>query len=254
MRLRRPVGVEGPFKRLWVAVAVLGVGTAAALGAIGTQGWQAARLHDARESAAAPAASARTPVLLVPGWADDAEQFDLMTSRFIGAGWPAESVVSLSFDDPVGSNRDHARTLSEAITDLRATTGADHVDVVAHSMGGLALRHYLLEAGGDEVRRVVFLATPHQGTYAAYVAWGEGGREMSPGSDFLRALNESLMPLPEGVEGITVRTPVDLHILPPESATLPPLPDIEVCCPTHAGLLDDEETFEVVRSFLHRRP
>lgn len=253
MRVPGLGGASGPVGRLVLAVVVLGIGAAGAVGAIGTAGWQAAMSPQARQDLGNPSAtSQRPPVLLVPGWADEADQFGLMRSRFVAAGWPEGSVVALSFADPVGSNRDHARTLAEAITDLRASTGAEHVDVVAHSMGGLALRHYLLQVGGDEVRRVVFMATPHRGTYAAYVAWGEGGREMSPGSDFLLELNEPFLPLPLGVEGITIRTPVDLHILPPESATLPPLPDIEICCPTHAGLLDDEETFEAVRSFLER--
>jgi triacylglycerol lipase len=154
----------------------------------------------------------------------------------------------------VGSNRTNAERLRLAVEDLRSRTGAERVDVVAHSMGGLATRYYLKSAEGGFVRRVVFLATPHRGTYAAYVAWGEGGREMSPGSEFLRGLNEPFQVLPPGVEGITIRTPVDLHILPPESALLPPLPDVEVCCPTHAGLLDDPETFRVIESFLSRAP
>lgn len=196
----------------------------------------------------------RGPVLLVPGWSDEADQLEPLRARFVAAGWPDSAVVALSFDDPVGGNRSHARDVGRAVARLQMSAGVERVDVVAHSMGGLAVRYYLQSGGADDVRRVVFLATPHRGTYAAYVAWGAGGREMAPGSDFLLSLNRRLFPLPEGVEGITVRTPVDLHILPPESAALPPLPDIEVCCPTHAGLVDHEETFRVIESFLTRQP
>jgi hypothetical protein len=74
---------------------------------------------------------------------------------------------------------------------------------------------------------------------------------MKPGSPFLLSLIR-FYGVPPGVEGITVRTPVDLHVLPPESAALPPLPDIEVCCPTHAGMLDHDETFEVIEAFLRK--
>ena len=193
----------------------------------------------------------RVPVLLVPGWSDEAEHLDPLENRFVDAGWPDSTVVALSFEDPVGSNRTHARTIARAVSELRARTGAPRVDVVAHSMGGLALRYYLQNGGGEEVRRVVFLATPHRGTWSATLAWGEGGEEMKPGSSFLLSLME-FFPLPPGVEGITVRTPVDLHVLPAESATLPPLPDIEVCCPTHAGLLDHDETFDVIETFLRK--
>lgn len=193
----------------------------------------------------------RVPVVLVPGWSDDSEQLRPLRDRFLEAGWPDSAVVSLSFEDPEGSNRVHARALAMAVERLRERVGAPEVDVVAHSMGGLALRYYLQNGGAENVRRVVFLATPHRGTYAAWLAWGKGGEEMDPGSLFLLSLQKGRA-VPPGVEGITVRTPVDLHILPPESATLPPLPDIEVCCPTHAGLLDDEETFKVILSFLER--
>jgi triacylglycerol lipase len=116
-------------------------------------------------------------------------------------------------------------------------------------MGGLAVRRYLLDGGASSVRKVVFLATPHRGTVSAEVAWGEGAREMEPGSRFLLDLIRA-RPIPPGVRAITIRTPLDLHIIPSESATLPGIPDVEVCCPTHAGLLDDDETFQAIRTFL----
>jgi triacylglycerol lipase len=232
----------------WLVPALLLVVGAAAAGATGAQAVRRG------PPGAPPGQEARVPVVLVPGWSDDAHQLEVLRGRFLAAGWPDGSVVALTFDDPVGSNRTNAERLRLAVEDLRSRTGAERVDVVAHSMGGLATRYYLKSADGGRVRRVVFLATPHRGTYAAYVAWGEGGREMSPGSEFLRGLNEPFRALPPGVEGITIRTPVDLHILPPESALLPPLPDVEVCCPTHAGLLDDPETFRVIESFLSRAP
>jgi len=60
-----------------------------------------------------------------------------------------------------------ARALGDAIERL----GADRVNVVAHSMGGLDARWYVGRLGGH--RRVVSLttiATPHRGTYLA--DWG----------------------------------------------------------------------------------
>lgn len=193
----------------------------------------------------------RVPVLLVPGWRDDSKQLDPLRRRFVEAGWADSTVATLSFEDPVGSNREHAREIAVAVSELLALTGAPRVDVVAHSMGGLALRYFLQAGGHPEIRRVVFLATPHRGTWIASLAWGEGGEEMQPGSSFLLSLMR-FYAVPPGVEGITVRTPVDLHVLPPESAALPPLPDIEVCCPTHAGMLDHDETFDVIETFLRR--
>ncbi len=160
-----------------------------------------------------------------------------------------EEIEVVSFEDPVGSNRAHARELVRSILSLRERTDSERVDVVAHSMGGLATRYYVANGGAEEVRRIVFLATPHRGTMSAYLVWGQGAREREPGSAFLVELRRSLM-LPNSVRAINIRTPLDLHVLPRESATLPGAPNLEVCCPTHAGLLDHDETFEVIARFL----
>jgi triacylglycerol lipase len=191
----------------------------------------------------------RTPVLILPGWSDDESNLAALGARLTNAGWDAGHVHTLSFEDPVGSNRDHAREIAQAVMGLKARTGAERIDIVAHSMGGLATRYFLLNGGDAHVRRVVFLATPHQGTLTAHLGWGDGAREMEPRSSFLLGLLRA-RPLPSGVRAITIRTPLDLHVVPPESATLPGVPDLKVCCPTHAGLLDDEQTFEMIHRFL----
>jgi hypothetical protein len=72
---------------------------------------------------------------------------------------------------------------------------------------------------------------------------------MLPGSPFLEALN-AVPGAPAGVQMMTVRSPLDAHILPAESGTLPGVPDVEVCCPTHEGLMRDAAVFGVIRRFL----
>ncbi|MDH3271100.1 MAG: alpha/beta fold hydrolase [Gemmatimonadota bacterium] len=189
------------------------------------------------------------PVLVVPGWLDTARDLAAMRIRFLGAGWASEAVQTLTFEEPTGSNRDHAVELAVAIDTLRARTGADRIDIVAHSMGGLATRWYLRGFPGAPVRKVVFIASPHRGTLSAHLAWGGGREEMMPGSPFLDTLNAA-QPGPVGVDAITIRTLIDTHIVPGESATLPDVPDFEVCCPTHAGLMRDDEVFQIVLDFL----
>ena len=106
--------------------------------------------------------------------------------------------------------------------------------------GGLATRWYLKTHPGAPVRRAVFLGSPHRGTLAAHLAWGDGRDEMMPESDFLASLNSGPA-LPPGLEAMTIRTPIDTRVLPGESATLPGVEDHSVCCPTHQGLLRDDE-------------
>ncbi len=102
------------------------------------------------------------------------------------------------------------------------------------------------------VRRVVFLGTPHRGTVAAWFAWGEGGDEMQPGSPFLDSLNAGSF-VPDSVDALAIQTPLDLRVIPGESALLPDAGNtrnVEICCPTHPGLLDHDDTFRAVVDFL----
>jgi triacylglycerol lipase len=187
------------------------------------------------------------PVLIVPGWLDTARELAALRIRLSSAGW--SHVETLSFADPTGSNRQHAAEIDSVVAEMIARTGAPEVDIVAHSMGGLATRWYLKTRPDAPVRKVVFMASPHRGTLSAVLAWGDGSDEMLPTSDFLESLNTGPA-LPPGVSALTIRTPVDTRIFPGESATLPGVPDRTVCCPTHAGMLHDEEVFRLVSEFL----
>lgn len=199
----------------------------------------------------APSLAAQTyPVLLVPGWGDGAATLAPLRSLLVNAGWPADQVVALSFEDPVGSNASHAEEIADAVALLQSQTGAPQVDVVAHSMGGLATRRFLASKP-NSVRRVVFLGTPHRGTVVAALSWGEGGREMLPGSPFLVELNQQ-PPVPSGTEALAIRTPVDLRIIPASSGQLvgPGVRNVEICCPSHNGLVEDPKVFHEVILFL----
>lgn len=189
------------------------------------------------------------PVILVPGWLDSGQDLARIRGRLIQAGWPPERVRIASFDDPAGSNRDHAAELDVIARSVLRENEADSLDIVAFSMGGLATRWYLLHGDPVPVRRVAFLASPHRGTLSAHLAWGASREEMIPESPFLDSLNAGPA-LPDGVAGITVRTPIDTHVIPGENAMLPGVTDHEVCCPTHAGMLRDAQVFEIVRRFL----
>ncbi|HSM60748.1 MAG TPA: alpha/beta fold hydrolase [Longimicrobiales bacterium] len=233
-------------RRMLVLAALLGASGAAVGGDARPATHRGVEAEAARVSAPLPV---EVPVLLVPGWLDTERDLAALRIRLIGAGWSSQAVESMTFEDPTGSNFVHAREIGDAVEALRERTGAERVDIVAHSMGGLATRLYLMNGGEQAVRRVVFMATPHRGTYVAYLAFGEGREEMKPDSDFLEELN-SAPPVPPGVEAMTLRSSFDAVIVPGESATLPGLENHEICCPSHAGLLKSEDAFRLVRRFL----
>lgn len=189
----------------------------------------------------------KRPVILVPGWSDHPRVLRRCREFLIEAGWPAGQVLCVDFSDRYGSNVDHADELAAAATRLRAEGGVDRVDVVAHSMGGLALRRYVQD-GADTVRTAIFVGTPHRGTMLAYLAWGRGGREMRPGSDFLRRLNAQ--PLPSGIRAHCLRTPIDSRVVPGSSAWLDGAACHTVRLPTHPRMMRHPRTLQLIRSIL----
>lgn len=190
------------------------------------------------------------PVLLVPGWMGRAIDLMALKERLVRDGWPEEWVFPLEFEDPVGSSASHAMELETAIWAILEETGVEELDIVAHSMGGLAVWILLQEEGALlPIDRVAFLATPFQGTVTAHLAWGEGGPEMVPGSEFLRELGKGGLPQ-DWVTLLAIRTPLDLTVLPGFDAPLLEIRHQVICCPTHQGLLDHEDTYQMVRDFL----
>lgn len=183
-----------------------------------------------------PDAGPPTPVLLLPGWNGRAREMRRLERFLIGSGWPGHAVETLEFRDIWGSNVEHAGEIERAVDRLMARAGTSRIDVVAHSMGGLATRWYMAHGPSPTpVRRAVFIATPHTGTWLAWMAWGDGGREMRPGSELLRALDDA--GIPDHVETYTVRTLLETRVWPARNARLNGAGDFHVRFATHPGLL-----------------
>jgi triacylglycerol esterase/lipase EstA (alpha/beta hydrolase family) len=93
-----------------------------------------------------------------------------------------------------------AQDLAAFVDNVRGQTGADKVDLVGHSQGGLVARQYVKYLGGDaHVDSLVSLGAPHYGTAIADLAKFFGGgnclgivacQQMAQGSDFVNALND----------------------------------------------------------------
>lgn len=164
------------------------------------------------------------PVLLVHGYGDGActPWWRTLERRFRDAGYADDRVRTLGFGLPgttLCSPRRYAGRVGRAVERLRDEHGS-RVDVVAHSMGGLAARWYVEHAGGAaNVDDLVTLGTPHQGSRLAYTQFTPGGVAMRPTSRLLADLNGSTPP--RSVTYTALWSAADEVISPRANATLP---------------------------------
>lgn len=95
--------------------------------------------------------------------------------------------------------------------------GSGDLVVIAHSLGGLIATRMLQRHTPKFVTHLVTVATPHAGTYAAYISWMQSAKDMRPNSHFIR----TYIPEVPGYEHMNVIAESDWIILPYNSCILP---------------------------------
>lgn len=211
------------------------------------------------------------PVLFVHGWGGSSSNWDWMIDKFVSGGWPIEMLYAFTFSSPAswssGANARNAEEIAAWVDQILAETGAEKVDLVSHSMGGLSTRYYIKFLGGiDKVDDYVCLASPQHGT--TWVASGE----CLPDSAFLENLNDgdetpggvlqdtegwrddpvgqggyNGAHIPGNITWTAIRSNKDGTIIPPESAMLDGAVNLERSI-GHDAFLKDELVYERVKA------
>ncbi|MFD9624003.1 esterase/lipase family protein [Streptomyces virginiae] len=196
-------------------------------------------------------ASERNPVLFIHGYKGGAWNWIDMIDDFEAAGYPANRLRAMSYD-PFHSSTITASQILAEVEALRAQTGADKVDIVSHSMGGLGSRWYLKFLGGTaHVDDWVSLGGPNHGTNLAWAcSWAFSScAEMEPGSSFLIQLNSG-DETPGSVNYGTFWSSCDEFINPDTSTLLSGAQNIEMGCTEHAWLLISDHVSRAVQDFV----
>jgi Lipase C-terminal domain/Lipase (class 2) len=84
-----------------------------------------------------------TPVVFVHGQFGSADQFATNAMRFTSNGFPQGRLFVYEYDTSVQSNDDAIAGLDGFIASVKAQTGSEKVDVLAHSRGTTVLHSYL---------------------------------------------------------------------------------------------------------------
>lgn len=192
---------------------------------------------------------AHDPILFVHGYARNADDWDLMISRFKSAGWTDAELYTIQYGF-LQSNVSVADDIALKVNQIIAATGAKRVDIIAHSMGSLSSRYYLKNLGGTtKVDAWVSLGGPNHGTTTANECGSQPCVEMRVGSAFLNALNSG-DETPDDVRYATWWSPTDETINPTTSVILAGATNTQTASIGHLQLLSDQTVFNQVQAFV----
>jgi triacylglycerol esterase/lipase EstA (alpha/beta hydrolase family) len=183
------------------------------------------------------------PVVLVPGYGVNRAYFSFLQMYLRRRGWPWVAVINhrpFSASVPY-----YAERLGLYVDDVLRASGAQQVDLVGHSMGGLVAAFYVNALGGHtRVRRLVTLGAPWKGT----ATWVFGGRrqarDMAPDSDVVKAVQDLKTP----TTAIWSRS--DAMIFPAERAKPDGGDAIELANLGHNEMLFSARVFRLVAQLL----
>ncbi|MER7397070.1 triacylglycerol lipase [Streptomyces sp. NPDC000151] len=227
-------------KKSLVAMAVAATGALVALQAAGP----------AAASSASAFGSSSNPVLFVHGYSGNGSNWNTMADRFRTDGWPSSYLDQWSYDSRQ-SNATTAQQLATEVDHLLAATGAAKVDIVSHSMGGLASRYYLKNLGGaSKTDAWVSLGGPNHGTDSANSCFDTSCTEMRIGSGFLNTLNSG-DETPGSPRYATWWSPCDTVINPDSSVALSGASNTETACLGHTELLSDATVYAQTRDMIN---
>jgi pimeloyl-ACP methyl ester carboxylesterase len=124
------------------------------------------------------------PVIVIPGimgsWKDHgvwrldpiSHTYDGLIAALVESGY-REGIDLFPFPyEWRASNVDTAELLRAKIDQIQAQTGQAKVNIVAHSMGGLAARQYIQGIHyGNDVNKLILIGVPNLGAPNAYLVW-----------------------------------------------------------------------------------
>lgn len=164
----------------------------------------------------------KSPVVLVHGFLSTATMLWPLKRRLERAGHQVflTDLSPLAIQDV----RELAQQLDENVERTRAETGAERVDLVGVSQGGIISLWWLHHLGGwEKVHRFVTVGAPVRGTWAAalgiplFGAISRGVWQMLPGTNLVFELTAA--GLPDGADVVTLSLAGD-PVCPPERCHL----------------------------------
>jgi len=191
-----------------------------------------------------PACDGRAPIIMVHGYFSNRGYFGPLVRSLEAHG--VGPIFTPNFPSAFTSIEDYMERLATEIERICGATGQPQVILICHSMGGLVARAYLCAHGAARVKRIVTIASPHNGTVHARFGSGPNAKQMERDSDFLKALCAK-----EGESGpaiglTSIYTPHDNLVAPQDTSRLPWARNIAIPGRGHVDILASERLAAIV--------
>lgn len=202
------------------------------------QPWRSRRFDDQLSADAA----GRHGLVLVHGFVCNRGLWNPWLRRLHEQGVPC---IALNLEPVFGSIDRYPPLIEAAVQRITSATGQPPL-LVAHSMGGLAVRAWLRDHAGDEsVLGVVTIGSPHHGTWLGRFGYSRNAQQMRAHSDWLHRLTQS--ETPERYRRFTCfYSHCDNIVFPSSTATLPGADNRHLRGHAHVHLLQHPAIFDEV--------
>lgn len=161
------------------------------------------------------------PIILIHGYLHNSSAWRWIRYELERDGYGPVYVVELK--SIFNSIEDSASVVDRLIDEIRAETGANKVQLVGHSLGGLVAT-WVASYRPHHVSMVITIGSPLEGTRLAAPMQCTCGKQMKIGAPFLEALKEHAETLTM-VPFVHIASDADLIIYPHESAVPTYTPD-----------------------------
>ena len=191
-------------------------------------------------------AQGRRGVLLVHGFVCNRGLWNPWLQRLHAAQVP---VIAVNLEPVFGSIDEYIPAIDAAVLRLQQCTGLAPV-IVAHSMGGLAVRRWWSERGDDtRVHHAITIGTPHHGTWLARFAMTRNSSQMRQRSGWLQTLS-AREPAGRAARYTCFYSHCDNIVFPAATATLPGADNRHLPGVAHVHMADRPEPWAELQRWL----
>ncbi|MCL4478609.1 MAG: alpha/beta fold hydrolase [Deltaproteobacteria bacterium] len=181
----------------------------------------------------------KTPIILVHGYTMNRACFLLIHIRLFMDGF---RVFTVNLYPPFKRIESLSELLADKVDEIAEKTGEREVYIIGHSMGGLVARYYSSSPRGmSRVKKIITIATPHNGTRTAALGIGMNANEMKPGAAFLETLQtRHHAPL------YAIWSIFDNMVVPPQTGYLKDYPNSSVQFKGHITMLYSSAVYKLI--------